>query len=214
MILVIDPQNQIKNPIKTNHVNVIGTLNILQACLNTSVKKIIFGSSSSIYGTVQYLPFDEDHPKNPISPYGVSKLAAEHLCNLYRTNYGIPTVSLRFFTVYGPRQRPDMAFNKFIRAILSGEKIKIYSDGEQTRDFTFISDIVEGIVKAFEYLGGFQIFNLGFGKPVKIKELLRILENLCGKKAVYEYRPRQPGDVDITYADISKAKQILGFQPK
>ncbi len=207
----------LSNPFIYQQVNVKGTLNLLELTRQFNIKNFVFSSSSSVYGNQKKVPFSEEDPvSRPISIYAATKQAGEALCFSYHHLYGININCLRFFTVYGPRGRPDMAPYIFTYKVLKGEKIKLFDDpsGIIKRDFTFISDIVEGIAKALKYQGGFEIFNLGYGKPIKLMEFLTILEDLCGKKAVYEYEPRQPGDVDITYADVSKAKRILGFHPK
>ena len=156
----------------------------------------------------------EDSLPRPISPYGVTKLAGEHLCQLYHSNFGVPTVSLRYFTVYGPRQRPDMAFHRFIRAILEGNPITVYGDGEQTRDFTYIADAVEANRLAMRYAPPGAIFNIGGGSQVSINYAIRLLEKILGKKAVVDYQEAQHGDVRHTLADTSAAREVLGFAPK
>ncbi|MFX0170789.1 MAG: GDP-mannose 4,6-dehydratase [Candidatus Hodarchaeota archaeon] len=207
----------LENPFIYQEVNVGGTLNLLELARYHSCDNFIFASSSSVYGNQKKVPFSEDDPiSKPISIYASTKLAGEALCYSYHHLYDININCLRFFTVYGPRGRPDMSPHIFTSKILQGLIIELYDDPSGTikRDFTFIDDIVEGIIKAFKYKGGFEIFNLGFGKPIGLKYFLSILEDYIGKKAKLEYHPRQPGDVDITYADTSKAKQILGFEPK
>lgn len=194
--------------------NIITTQRLLEAVKNRNIKKFVYASSSSVYGDVDSLPMREDMRVLPVSPYGVTKLAAENLVMLYYKNYGVPGIALRYFTVYGPRQRPDMAFHKFIRAILIGEPIKLYGDGSQTRDFTYISDIVNAnIIGAFSDVKG-EIFNIGGGERTSIREAIKIMEEIIGTKAKIKILESQKGDVRDTYADVSKAKEILGFYPQ
>lgn len=194
--------------------NVLATQKLLEACKDNEIKKFVYASSSSIYGDAESLPMKETDKPNPISPYGVTKLAGEHLCNLYQKNYGIPVTSLRYFTVYGPRQRPDMAFHKFIKAILEEKEITIYGDGNQTRDFTYVSDAVDGTIKAMKCNANGEIFNIGGGSRISVNEVVGKLEKVIGKKAKIRYIEKQKGDVKHTYADISKARKILGYEPK
>ncbi|MDH4210743.1 MAG: NAD-dependent epimerase/dehydratase family protein [candidate division WOR-3 bacterium] len=193
--------------------NVRATQCLLEAAKETELNKFIYASSSSIYGDAESYPTDEDTKPMPISPYGVTKLAGEHLCYLYYKNYGVPTASLRYFTVYGPRQRPDMAFNKFIRAILSDEEITIYGDGEQTRDFTYIDDIIDANISAMDAQVIGHVFNIGGGSRITVNDTIRILEKVTGKKAKIKYIEKQKGDVRHTGADISKAAELLGYKP-
>lgn len=205
----------ILNPILYNDVNVLGTVNILEYCRKFGVKKFIFGSSSSVYGTTSRLPFKEDDPlKNPISPYAVTKIAGEDLCRVYHGAYGISVTCLRFFTVYGPRQRPEMAISKFVRLISENKSIPYYGDGSSSRDYTYITDIIDGITASVSQDFGFEIINLGDSNTVTLKELVGIIEKTLGKKAKLEIMPSQQGDVPITYADITHAGQLLGYKPK
>jgi UDP-glucose 4-epimerase len=194
--------------------NIQATQVLLEACKDVKIKKFIYASSSSVYGDSDELPIKETSPTQPVSPYGVSKLAGEHLTSLYFKGYGIPTVSLRYFTVYGPRQRPDMGFHKFISAVLLGREIDIYGTGEQTRDFTFIGDAVEANLQAF--FGGKEgeVYNVGGGSRIKLIETIRIIEEISGKRAGLKYRDPQRGDAKHTYADVSKAKRDFGYSPE
>jgi len=194
--------------------NILGTQVLLEACKDAKIKKFVYASSSSVYGDSEKLPVKETSPTNPVSPYGVSKLAGEHLATLYFKGYGIPTVSLRYFTVYGPRQRPDMGFHRFISAVLLGREIEIYGTGEQTRDFTFIDDAVEANLQAFFEGKNGESYNVGGGSRIKLIEAIKIIEGISGKKANLKYREPQRGDVRHTYADVSKAKGGFGYSPK
>ena len=196
--------------------NVLATQRLLEAVkeAGSGVHRFIFASSSSVYGEARELPVREDCLLRPYSPYGVTKLAAEHLCMLYHRNFGLPTVSLRYFTVYGPRQRPDMAFHRFIKALLSGQPLEIYGDGEQTRDFTFISDAVQANLLAMQRGDDGRVYNIGGGSRVTVNETIRLLERITGRSAKVEYRPPQHGDVRDTWADTSRARAELGFQPQ
>jgi UDP-glucose 4-epimerase len=196
--------------------NVAATQRLLEAVRSAAVSRFVFASSSSVYGTATDLPVRETTLPQPISPYGVTKLAAEHLCGVYAKAFGVPAVSLRYFTVYGPRQRPDMAFNRFVRAILSGGDIELYGDGEQTRDFTFVSDAVAATVAAAGAdldAGGDRVYNVGGGSRVTVNHVIGLLERITGKRARIVSRPPQPGDARDTYADCSAARADLGYQP-
>ncbi|MCQ1538185.1 NAD-dependent epimerase/dehydratase family protein [Methanocalculus taiwanensis] len=183
---------------------------------SSRLRRFVYSSSSSVYGDIE-LPMREDRMVQPVSPYGVSKLAAEHLCYLYWKNYGVPTVSLRYFTVYGPRQRPDMGINKFVRAILAGDSITIYDDGAQTRDFTYIDDAVEANVAAAlcdtnESSVCGEAFNIGGGNRISVIDLIHVIEDATGKAAVLHHVEKQKGDVQDTWADAVKAKERFGWQ--
>ncbi|UCG31330.1 MAG: GDP-mannose 4,6-dehydratase [candidate division WOR-3 bacterium] len=193
--------------------NVRATQCLLEAAKVVKLKKFIYASSSSIYGDAETYPTAENMKPMPISPYGVTKLAGEHLCYLYYKNYSIPTVSLRYFTVYGPRQRPDMAFNKFITAILNDKEIAIYGDGKQTRDFTYIEDIIDANVSAMDAQVAGDIFNIGGGSRITVNDTIRIIEKVTGTKAKIRYIEKQKGDVRHTAADITRAKKLLGYAP-
>jgi nucleoside-diphosphate-sugar epimerase len=178
------------------------------------LRRFVYASSSSIYGDATELPLRESTQPRPVSPYGVTKLAAEHLCRLYASNHSVPTVSLRYFTVYGPRQRPDMAFSRFLRALFDEERLALIGDGKQTRDFTFVSDIVDANVSAMtgNVLG--RTYNVGGGCRTSITEVIRMLETLTGRRATIEFGPGQPGEARHTLADCSAARADLGFEPR
>lgn len=205
----------IQEPRLYEKVNVLGTINLLEACKDFGIKKFVFGSSSSVYGSSSQVPFKEDDPlRNPISPYAATKISGEKMCHTYHSLYGLECVSLRFFTVYGPRQRPEMAIHQFARKILSGEEIFLFGDGSSSRDYTYIDDIVDGIM--LSYRGNYQdeIFNLGNSKTTELLKLVELLEENLGRKAKKVFKENQPGDVSITYADLSKSNQILGYNPQ
>jgi UDP-glucuronate 4-epimerase len=204
----------IEQPVLYADVNVNGTAVLLQAAEKHKIEKFIFGSSSSVYGNNKKVPFSEDDNVDfPISPYAATKKAGELICHTYHHLYGISITCLRFFTVYGPRQRPDLAIHKFARLIEQGSPIPIYGDGTMMRDFTYIDDIIDGTVAAMEKCTGFNIYNLGESRPVSVNDLVVEIEKALGKKAVKEYLPPQPGDVERTYADITKAARDLGYRP-
>ena len=196
--------------------NVAATQRLLEAVRDVPITRFVFASSSSVYGTATDLPVRETTMPQPISPYGVTKLAAEHLCGVYAHAFGVPAVSLRYFTVYGPRQRPDMAFNRFVKAILDGAEIELYGDGEQTRDFTFVSDAVAATVAAAgaDLDGGVgRVYNVGGGSRVTVNHVIGLLERITGKRARIVRRAAQPGDARDTFADCSAARADLGYQP-
>lgn len=205
----------IMEPRLYQEVNVAGTTNLLELSRQFGVEKFIFGSSSSVYGENKKVPFSEDDPvDHPISPYAASKKAGELICYTYHHLYGLPTTCLRFFTVYGPRQRPDMAIHKFTRSIRNGVEIAMFGDGTSRRDYTFVSDIIEGICRAIEHCRGYHIYNLGESKTITLKELINLIAKCVGREPVIRELPLQAGDVPVTYADISKARNEIGFQPK
>ncbi|MBA7640839.1 UDP-N-acetylglucosamine 4-epimerase [subsurface metagenome] len=204
----------IKEPLLYEDVNVRGTLNLLELCKEHKVGNFIFGSSSSVYGNIEKVPFSEDDVPKPISPYGASKRSAELLCHVYSSLYGIPITCLRFFTVYGPRQRPDMAIHKFTKLIDQGKEIQMYGDGTSKRDYTYISDIVTGIVNALKKGFPLEIFNLGNSRIIELKEIISVIENELGEKAMVRKLPIRPGDMPITYANISKARKLLDYNPQ
>jgi UDP-glucuronate 4-epimerase len=195
--------------------NVMGTLHLLEAARLTGIQRFIFASSSSVYGISETVPFSEEmRITQTISPYAASKVAAEFLCSTYSHLYQMRIITLRFFTVYGPRQRPDLAIHQFTKRIIVGEPIDQFGDGTTRRDYTYIDDIIQGVTAALNYNGPlFDIFNLGESETVQLKDLIAAIENAVGKKARINRLPEQPGDVPLTCADISKAKKLLGYHP-
>jgi UDP-glucuronate 4-epimerase len=211
----------IEQPLLYERVNIGGTLNLLDLCHQYNIGKFIFGSSSSVYGMTSKTPFSENQIElRPVSPYGATKLAGEMLGYTYAHLYGLPVICLRFFTVYGPRQRPDLAIHKFTALIEAGKPLPIFGDGTTARDFTYVADIVSGILAALEYetpqgVGApFEIFNLGNSHSVALAELVRLIEEATGRKALRQQKPLQLGDVLVTWADISKSSRLLGYRPK
>jgi UDP-glucuronate 4-epimerase len=209
----------IEQPALYESVNVAGTVNVLEIARESKVQRLIFGSSSSVYGITNKVPFCEDDPNTrPISPYAATKLAAESMCYTYTHLYGLTILCLRFFTVYGPRQRPDLAIHKFTALIEAGKPIPVYGDGSMGRDYTYVDDIASGVVASLEYTPHpklpFEIFNLGNSHPVRLRELIVQLEAATGKKVLQDRLPEQLGDVPITWANIDKAKRLLGYSPK
>lgn len=207
-------RNSINNPNEYVDTDIRGTSNVLEFCKDCSVKKFVFGSSSSVYGT-NPLPFREDDYLNcPQSPYAAAKRSGEIFVKTYNHLYKTPSVCLRFFTVYGPRQRPEMAIHRFTKLIDEGREIPVYGDGKSSRDYTYVDDIVDGIISSINLDCDFEIFNLGSSRPVELDYLIRLIEDNLGKKAVRSYLPKQPGDVESTYADTDKASRMLNFTPK
>ena len=205
----------IAEPLVYADVNVNGTMVLLEAAVKHKVGKFIFASSSSVYGNNEKVPFSEDDSVDfPISPYAATKKACELICHTYHHLHAIDMTCLRLFTVYGPRQRPDLAIHKFASLIEKGKPIPIYGDGTMMRDFTYIDDIIEGIACSINRCGGFEIYNLGQSEPITVNDLVDKLEQALGKEAVKDFQPRQPGDVDRTYADIAKAIDQLGYKPQ
>ena len=204
----------IREPLLYQRVNVEGTTVLLEVARQSGVEKFVFASSSSIYGMANRVPFSEEDCVNlPISPYAATKIAGEKICYTYSHLYGLKTICLRFFTVYGPRQRPDLAIRKFAEMIQAGRPIPIFGDGTSSRDYTFIDDIVSGIVAALHYDCNYEVFNLGNSHPISLRTLVESLEASLGITAKLDYQPEQPGDVTITYADISKAQRLLHYRP-
>jgi UDP-glucuronate 4-epimerase len=195
--------------------NVIGTLHLLEAARVTGVKRFVFASSSSVYGASKIVPFSEDqHLTQTLSPYAATKIAGEFLCSTYSHLYQLSVVALRYFTVYGPRQRPDLAIHQFTRRIHAGQPIEQFGDGTTRRDYTYIDDVIQGTMAALQYEGPrFDIFNLGESETIRLKDLIVAIENVLGKKAKINQLPEQPGDMPLTCADISKAKKLLGYNP-
>jgi len=204
----------IAQPLLYSDVNINGTLVLLEAAKKHKVNKFIFGSSSSVYGNNKKVPFSEnDNVDFPISPYAATKKACELICHTYHSLYDISIMCLRFFTVYGPRQRPDLAIHKFSRLIEQGKSIPVYGDGTMMRDFTYINDIINGVIASMRNCTGFNIYNLGESRPIAVNDLIDKMEKALGKKAMKEYLPPQPGDVERTYADVAKAVRELGYNP-
>lgn len=207
-------RTSVENPQKPNRINVEGLLNVLTAAVDNDVVRVVNASSSSVYGVAEYLPFDEEHPNNPQSPYGVSKLAAEHYCNVFNNLYDISTVNLRYFTVYGPYMRPNMAITNFTSRCLNGKNPVIFGDGEQTRDFTYIDDIVDANVALLDSdAGDGETFNVGSGDNININELAKHIIEKTGADVELEYESSKKGDARHTHADISKAREVLGYEP-
>jgi UDP-glucuronate 4-epimerase len=196
--------------------NINGTLNLLELAREHGIKRFVFGSSSSVYGINAKVPFAEDDPiRQPISPYAATKAAGELLCHTYTHLYGIRCVCLRFFTVYGPRQRPDLAIHKFARLISEDKPIPVFGDGTTRRDYTFIDDIIAGVRAAIDYdKTDYEVINLGESRTVELRELISLLEKELGKTAQIDRQPLQPGDVPQTFADIAKARRLLGYDPR
>lgn len=194
--------------------NVDATQILLEACVGRPIEKLVYASSSSVYGDAVEIPMSERALPQPLSPYGVTKLAAEQLCHLYTVNHGVPTASMRYFTVYGPRQRPDMAFHRFIRAAFTGEPIALYGDGEQTRDFTFVADAVAATIAASERGRAGDAYNIGGGSRVSMNEVIRLIEDTTGRTLRVSREPAQKGDMRDTFADSSRAREDLGWTPK
>jgi len=195
--------------------NVIGTLHLLEAARVTGVQRFIFASSSSVYGASKTVPFSEDqHLTQTLSPYGATKIAGEFLCSTYSQLYQMQVVALRYFTVYGARQRPDLAIHQFTRRIYAGQPIDQFGDGSTRRDYTYIDDIIQGTIAALDYDGAmYDVFNLGESQTTQLKDLILAIENAVGKKAKINRLPEQAGDMPSTYADISKARKLLGYKP-
>jgi nucleoside-diphosphate-sugar epimerase len=194
--------------------NINATQRLLEAARHAGLRKLVCASSSSVYGEAPVYPMPEDGPQRPISPYGVTKLAAEHLARLYALAYGVPTVSLRYFTVYGPRQRPDMGFHRFFRAILAGEELTLFGDGSQSRDFTIIDDVTEANLRAAEHGEPGEVYNISGGSRVTVLEVIAMMEKITGRTARVARHPRQDGDPQDTGGDSARARERLGFEPR
>jgi len=195
--------------------NILSVVNVFEYAKEHNIEKVVFASSSSVYGNPLYTPVDEEHPKNPISPYAVSKLCGEHYADYYFREYDLPITSLRFYTVYGPRGRPDMAIGKFFNYIMNDNEITIYGDGEQLRDFTYVSDIVDGLIlsgEKEEAIG--QVFNLGFSSPITVNKLIEKMYSIANVPEKVKYGEKKKGDVEVTHSDTTKAKKMLNYHPK
>ncbi|HOY45007.1 MAG TPA: GDP-mannose 4,6-dehydratase [bacterium] len=204
----------IREPLLYEQVNVLGTMHILEAARQHGVGRIVSASSSSVYGSNSKVPFSESDPvDHPISPYAATKKAGELMAFTWHHLYGLSISCMRFFTVYGPRQRPDMAIHKFARLICSGQPVPVFGDGRSRRDYTYIDDIIAGLYAALLRCEGYHIYNLGESNTIELLELIHLLEEGLGRKAVLEFHPDQPGDVPITYADISLARRELDYRP-
>jgi UDP-glucuronate 4-epimerase len=210
----------LEQPLLYAETNIEGTLNLLELAREFGIKQFVFGSSSSVYGTNAKVPFSEDDPiRQPISPYAATKAASELLCHTYSHLYNMRCLCLRFFTVYGPRQRPDLAIHKFARLISKGAPIPVFGDGTTQRDYTFIDDIIAGVRASIDYVGNYEksdyeVINLGESRTVELRELISLLEKELGTRAQVDRQPSQPGDVPQTYADITKARRLLGYDPQ
>lgn len=205
----------IEHAAEVTHNNITSTVNLFEYALDKEINKIVFASSSSIYGNPEYTPVDEEHPKNPISPYALTKLCCEEYADYYFREYGLPITSLRFYTVFGPRGRPDMAIRKFFDLILREEPINIYGEGTQLRDFTYVSNIVDGLILAAEVeKSNGEAFNLGCSDPISVNDLVEKMYKIAEKPKQVKYTDERRGDVEVTHADITKAKKILGYTPK
>jgi UDP-glucuronate 4-epimerase len=205
----------LEQPLLYEDVNVRGTIHLLDLARDRRVEQFVFASSSSVYGGNTKTPFQEDDRiSRTVSPYAATKYAGELMCYTYHHLYKIPTTCLRFFTVYGPRQRPEMAIHKFTRLIYENKLIPFFGDGQTQRDYTYIDDIIQGVVAAIDHPFDFEVFNLGESFCVSLGELVRAIEKVSGRTAQIQQLPAQPGDVEITYADISKARRMLGYEPR
>jgi UDP-glucuronate 4-epimerase len=203
------------DPLLYEDVNVRGTLALLEELKARPATRFVFASSSSVYGDNDKLPYCEtDDIHQPVSPYAATKRAGELLSYTYHHLYGLPVTCLRFFTVYGPRQRPEMAIHKFVRAVFSGQPIPFFGDGSTRRDYTYVGDIVDGVVRALDRCAGYEVYNLGESRTISLSELVAAIEQACGRKARLERQPLQPGDVLVTYADVGKARARLGYAPR
>ena len=205
----------LEQPVLYEQVNVGGTTLLLETSRLHGVRRFVFASSSSVYGVTNHIPFQEDDPAlQPISPYAATKIAGEKMAFTYSHLYGLKVVCLRFFTVYGPRQRPDLAIRKFIELINAGKEVPFFGDGSMGRDYTFVSDTVDGILAALRYDCAFDVLNLGNSSPVLLSEMVDAISRAIGKPAILRRLPVPPGDVPITYADLEKSRRVLGYQPK
>lgn len=205
----------IENPSLYQDVNIRGTVEMLEAARRAGVRRFVFASSSSVYGNNRKVPFSEsDNVDYPISPYAATKKAGELIAHTYHHLFDMDVTCLRFFTVYGPRQRPDLAIHKFARLIEAGRPIPVFGDGSMQRDHTYIDDIIDGVTRAIDRLGGYHVYNLGESRPISLAGLIEAIEKALGRKAIIERLPPQPGDVDTTYADVTLARKELGYEPR
>jgi UDP-glucuronate 4-epimerase len=205
----------LEDPVLYHDVNCTGTAVLLQAAQAAGLRRFVFGSSSSVYGGNPKVPFHEDDDvSGPVSPYAATKRANELSCHVFAHLYGMSIACLRFFTVYGPRQRPEMAIHKFVRLLERGEKLPLFGDGRSERDYTYVDDILDGVLKALDRSQGFRIYNLGESRTVSLKELVAAIGRATGKEPGVDWQPAQPGDVPRTFADVSRARAELGYDPR
>ena len=208
-------RSSLDRPLLYERVNLQGTLGLLELARRGLCRKFIFGSSSSVYGRTSRVPFSEEENRlDPLSPYGVTKLAGEKLCRCFSHLYGLEITCLRFFSVYGPRQRPDLVIHKFARAIEENRPLTLFGDGSSRRDYTYVDDIVDGITAALPLNLRFEVFNLGSGNPVSLERMVQLLERALGKPALLRTQEHQPADMPFTHADLGKAARVLGYAPK
>ena len=206
-------RTSVKEPTKVNAYNVTGTINVLDAARRNDADRVVYASSSSVYGKPQYLPYDEDHPNEPVSPYGVSKLSGEHYARVYNEVYGLPTVSLRYFTVYGPRMRPNMAISNFVSRCMRGEPPQVYGDGEQTRDFTYIEDVVDANRTLLtDSSADGEVMNIGSTDNIDIRTLAEVVRDEIDPDLPVEHTEAREGDAEHTHADVSKASELIGYE--
>ncbi len=204
----------VEDPLLYQDVNVRGTMNLMEALRRNPGTRFVFASSSSVYGGNERVPFREsDEIHHPVSPYAATKRAGELLAYTFHHLFSIPTTCLRFFTVYGPRQRPEMAIHKFVNKVLAGEAIPFFGDGTSRRDYTYIDDIVDGVLRSIDRCQGYEVYNLGESQTTTLRELVALIGEACGREPILEELPMQPGDVLVTYADVSKARERLGYSP-
>ncbi len=205
----------IAEPSRYMDTNLVGTAKLLQRCAETGIRRFVFASSSSVYGNNRSVPFSESHPvDDPVSPYAASKKAGELLCHSFAHLYEMSVTCLRFFTVYGPRQRPEMAIHKFVRTIVEGQTVTLFGDGSSSRDYTYVDDIVDGTLRAIQKLDGYRIYNLGSSQPIALNALVKEIETKLEMEADIQYWAMQAGDVDRTFADVSLAEKDLGYRPE